>query len=395
MALEPGTRIGPYEIVGLLGAGGMGEVYKGHDPRLGRDVAVKVLSGEFAADPDRLRRFEVEARAAAALNHPTSSPSSTSAPRGPCRIWSPSSSAGRRFGTRLTPARSASARTVDMARQVASGLTAAHASGITHRDLKPENIFLTADGHAKILDFGDREVGAASGDACAGPTVGDTSATDAGVILGTIGYMAPEQATGRTVDFRCDQFAFGIVVFEMLSGRRAFQRPSQVEEIAAIVRDEQPTADGRAAGGAAAAPVGAQPLPGKEPGGPVRVDRELHNELETLAAHVVQPAPPARAKRAGGVHPAGPPHPAHRQRDRCRQGEANGAARRGAAGDVDRSGRNRQDAAGPPGGARAEGSNFAGGVYFAPLSTITDADLVPQAVAHALRCPHNVAIVAH
>ena len=200
MALEPGARIGPYRIVGLLGVGGIGEVYKGHDPRLGRDVAVKVLPGEFAVHPDRLRRFEQEARAAAALSHPNIvAIYDVGAERGIPYLVSELLQ-GQTLREALAAGPIAFERIVDIARQMASGLTAAHARGIIHRDLKPENIFLTAGGHAKILDFGVAKLTPPVPDRTQA-TMEWSGTTEAGTVLGTIGYMAPEQATGRTTDF--------------------------------------------------------------------------------------------------------------------------------------------------------------------------------------------------
>ena len=383
MALQPGTRIGPYEIVGLLGAGGMGEVYKGHDPRLGRDVAVKVLSGEFVTDPDRLRRFEVEARAAAALNHPNILAVFDVGSEGTMPYLVSEFLSGQTLRDALNAGPLGLRRTLDLARQVASGLTAAHASGITHRDLKPENIFLTADGHVKILDFGIAKWAPPASAHSLAQTVGDTSATNAGVILGTMGYMAPEQATGRTVDFRCDQFAFGIVVYEMLSGRRAFERPSHIEEMAAIVRDDHPTLS-------EVHPEAPLPLQwlldrclAKNPADRYESTRDLHRDLETLATHIVQPVVPARAKAPAASNLPVPRAPLiGRDTDvvKARQIVLRDSARL-----VTFTG---------PGGigktrlavqvANELRSHFEGGVYFAALSTITDPVLVPQAVAQAL-----------
>ncbi len=239
MQLTTGTRLGPYEIVAPLGAGGMGEVYRAHDSRLGREVAVKVLPASFAADAERLRRFEQEARATGALNHPNI-----------LAVFDIGSHEGTpyvvselldgdtlriRIGDSPLPHR----KVIDYATQIAKGLAAAHDKGIVHRDLKPDNVFVTRDGRVKILDFGLAKLtqaGAAveveTALAQAGPQ------TSAGTVLGTVGYMSPEQVRGQTVDHRSDIFSFGVVLYEMLTGRRAFRGDSAVETMNAILKED-------------------------------------------------------------------------------------------------------------------------------------------------------------
>ena len=243
MLLKSGDRLGPYEIKALLGAGGMGEVYRGRDTRLGRDVALKVIAPERVADPAARRRFELEARAASALNHPAIvtvyDVGETDGVSWIAMEWVEGRTLRQELDGSDMPLRAA----LSIARQVAEGLAAAHAKGIVHRDLKPANVMLAEDGRAKILDFGlarqtrgeglEGEVSAL--ETLAAPQ-GD--ATREGTILGTVGYMSPEQAAGRTADFRSDQFTFGVVVYEMLAGRRAFSRPTAVETLSAIIRDE-------------------------------------------------------------------------------------------------------------------------------------------------------------
>src|SRR5580704_12391866 len=198
MPLSAGTRLGPYEIQSPLGAGGMGEVYRAHDSRLNRDVAIKILPASFSADPDRLQRFALESRATAALNHPNilsiydiGSDAGQGAPYVVSELLE-----GETLRDRLQNGALISRKAIDYARQIASGLAAAHDKGIVHRDLKPENIFITDDGRAKILDFGlakfTRPEQDNSGDA---PT--QQIATDAGTVMGTVGYMAPEQVRGK------------------------------------------------------------------------------------------------------------------------------------------------------------------------------------------------------
>jgi WD40 repeat protein len=240
VALTAGTRIGSYEVIGLLGAGGMGEVYRARDTKLDRDVAVKILAEGFAADPNRLARFEAEAKAVAALSDPNI-----------LSIFEFGTQAGTAYAVmellegqtlreRLAGGPLPVRKAVEYAAQIATGLAAAHDKGIVHRDLKPETVFATAEGRVKILDFGLATAllpDAAKATADAAPTM---LRTDPGIVLGTIGYLAPEQARGGAVDQRADIFALGCVLYEMLAGRRAFARDSAPETLAAIIRDDPP-----------------------------------------------------------------------------------------------------------------------------------------------------------
>ncbi|MBZ5589865.1 MAG: protein kinase [Acidobacteriia bacterium] len=238
---RPGTRIGPYEIVAPLGAGGMGAVYRARDTRLGRDVAVKVLPPEFTADPDRLRRFEQEARAAGALNHPNVLSVFDVGQDGGAPYLVTELLEGQTLRERLKGGALPVRRAIEIGVQIAKGLAAAHEKGIVHRDLKPENVFLTKDGHVKILDFGLAKIGGPflkeSGKTLTTPPEG---ATGLGVVLGTAGYMAPEQVRGLPADPRSDIFAFGAVLYEMLSGQRAFGGDSAADTMSAILREEPP-----------------------------------------------------------------------------------------------------------------------------------------------------------
>jgi serine/threonine protein kinase/tetratricopeptide (TPR) repeat protein len=243
MPLEPGDRLGPYTIQALLGMGGMGEVYRGHDSRLGRDIALKVISASLVGDARTRARFEVEARAASALNHPSIvtifDVGETAGVSWIAMEWVE----GRTLRHVLDDGAMALKESVAIARQIAEGLAVAHGKGIVHRDLKPENIMLAADGRAKILDFGLARQSVAPVADDSHSTV-DTIATPPlvgtfqGSILGTVGYMSPEQAAGRPLDFRSDQFACGLVLYEMLAGRKAFERPSAVETLTAIIRED-------------------------------------------------------------------------------------------------------------------------------------------------------------
>jgi serine/threonine-protein kinase len=222
LALSPGSLIGPYEVRALLGAGGMGEVYRARDPRLGRDVAIKVLPAQFAENPDRVRRLEQEARAIAALNHPHI-----------CQIHD----VGPGYlvleyieGMPLTGPLS-SGEALRLALQIAEALHVAHQKGILHRDLKPANIFVTRDGRAKVLDFGLAKVMTSDR---------DVTRTSDGTVAGTAAYMSPEQLEGRELDARSDVFSFGLVLYEILSGTRAFGGDTVAQVLRAVLRDDPP-----------------------------------------------------------------------------------------------------------------------------------------------------------
>lgn len=241
MPLSSGTKLGFYEITAPLGAGGMGEVYRARDTRLGRDVAIKILAAEVSTHKDRMSRFEQEARSASSLNHPNiitiydiGSMDSTSYI---AMEWVDGKTLRETLKEGALPAR----KVIQIAVQVADGLTKAHEAGIVHRDLKPENIMITKDGFAKILDFGLAKLFLTSGsEVSALPT---SAGTDAGTILGTVGYMSPEQASGKAVDFRSDQFSLGAILYEMLTGKRAFEEKTTVETLAAIIKkDPEPIA---------------------------------------------------------------------------------------------------------------------------------------------------------
>jgi WD40 repeat protein len=239
MPLTSGTKLGPYEIQAPIGAGGMGEVYRARDARLNRDVAIKILPASFSTDPERLQRFAQESRAAAALNHPNIlSIFDIGEDHGAPYVVSELLE-GETLRDRLRNGPLTSRKAIDYAQQIASGLAAAHEKGIVHRDLKPENLFITNDGRAKILDFGlakvTRPEADLSGDA---PTM--QSGTEAGTVMGTAGYMAPEQVRGKPADPRSDIFAFGAILYEMLSGKRAFHGDSAVDTMSAILKEEPP-----------------------------------------------------------------------------------------------------------------------------------------------------------
>ncbi|MBI3664903.1 MAG: serine/threonine-protein kinase [Acidobacteria bacterium] len=239
--LAAGTQLGPYEVLGKIGAGAMGEVYRAKDARLAREVAIKVLPAAFAADPDRLRRFEQEARAAGMLNHPNILAIYDIGTHEGSPYLVSELLQGETLRERLKAGALGLRKTIEYAHQIARGLAAAHEKGITHRDLKPENIFITKDGRVKILDFGLAKLTrpeAPSGEGSSAPTLGGE--TEPGAILGTVAYMSPEQVRGRPADHRSDIFTFGAILYEMLAGKRPFGGESAVETMSAILREEPP-----------------------------------------------------------------------------------------------------------------------------------------------------------
>jgi serine/threonine protein kinase len=233
-SLEAGKSIGPYKILSMVGIGGMGEVYRANDPRIGREVALKILPAQFSEDADRLRRFEQEARAAGLLNHPNivaiyDAGSESGSPYLVSELLQGQSLRDKLNGNPL-PFRKA----VEYALQIARGLSAAHEKGIVHRDLKPENIFITREGVVKILDFGLAKLTHPD------PSGASVSETETGIVMGTVVYMSPEQVRGAKVDHRSDIFAFGAILYEMLSGKRPFQGESQIEVMHAIIKEDPP-----------------------------------------------------------------------------------------------------------------------------------------------------------
>jgi predicted ATPase len=281
MPLDPGTRLGPYQIVKLLGIGGMGEVYRARDARLDRIVAIKILPAALSADSDRLHRFEREARSASALNHPNIVTVYELGQHGATRYIAMELIEGKTLRELLVASPLPIRKAIEIAAQAAEGLAKAHEAGVAHRDLKPENLMVSDDGFVKILDFGLAKLAQPGEEASATRT---TSAwqTGAGVMLGTVQYMSPEQASGGALDFRSDQFSFGLVLYEMVAGKRAFARSTAPETLVAIMREQ-------------AEPVGAQnpdaPAPlcwaierclAKEPDKRYASTRELARELAAI-----------------------------------------------------------------------------------------------------------------
>jgi TolB-like protein len=308
VTLSVGTRLGPYEILAPLGAGGMGEVYRATDGRLGREVAIKVLPESVASDRDRLRRFEQEARSASALNHPNI-----------VTIYDVGQSGGVSWiamelveGASLRhllargalPARQA----LNLGSQIAAGLAKAHASSIVHRDLKPENVMVTPEGHVKILDFGLAKAAPPAEEGSHVATA--TQQTEAGVVLGTVGYMSPEQAKGQPVDYRSDQFALGAILYEMASGRRAFQRSTPIETLSAILKEEPaPLSSVEPASPEALTWIVARCL-AKEPGERYHSTQDLARDLAGARDRVSGASP------APGTTPTSAPRPAKGRRSK-------------------------------------------------------------------------------
>ncbi|HYX20269.1 MAG TPA: serine/threonine-protein kinase, partial [Thermoanaerobaculia bacterium] len=272
----PGDRLGPYAIVAAIGAGGMGQVFRARDDRLRRDVALKVLPATVAADPERLSRFEREAQAASALNHPNI-----------MAVYDVGTQDGRPYivtellegqtlRERLAGGPLGARKTIEYAGQIARGLAAAHGKGIVHRDLKPENLFVTADEQVKILDFGVAKLGHDAAAEMASPTAPTQQRlTEPGTVLGTVGYMSPEQVRGEVAESRSDIFSFGTVLHEMLTGRHPFQRASAGETMAAILKEE-PAAPSGSTGG-------------------------IPPALDALVLHCLEKSPAARFQSASDV----------------------------------------------------------------------------------------------
>ena len=239
MPLSPRARLGPYEILSALGAGGMGEVYSARDTRLNREVAIKVLPAAFSSDSERLRRFEQEAQAAGALNHPNILAVYDVGTHDGMFYVVSELLEGETLRERLAESPIPARKAIDYAMQIARGLATAHAKGIIHRDLKPENLFVTNDGRIKILDFGLAKMTTAkTAEVTGAPT--EAIGTQPGVVMGTVGYMSPEQVRGQVADGRSDIFSLGVMLYEMLSGKRAFQSESSVETMNAILKDDPP-----------------------------------------------------------------------------------------------------------------------------------------------------------
>src|SRR6202171_2146350 len=244
--LTPSTRLGPYAIVAPLGAGGMGEVYRARDTRLGREVAIKVLPERLSGSAEALARFEREARAVAALSHPNILSLFDFGQMDGTVYAVTELLKGDTLRERLAHERLPARKAIEIAVAIAEGLAAAHAAGIVHRDLKPENVFLTSDGRVKILDFGLARVEEPGGATSATSAPTTPAPTEPGVVMGTAGYISPEQIRGHPADARSDIFALGAVLYETLTGERAFTGATTGESLARILRDQPPDASTKA-----------------------------------------------------------------------------------------------------------------------------------------------------
>ena len=378
MLLARGAKLGPYEIIAPLGAGGMGEVYRARDTRLDRVVAIKILPAAFSSDHDRLRRFEQEARSASALNHPNIITIYELGHDGPTHYIAMELVEGKTLRELLASGSLPIRKTIEIAAQIAEGLAKAHEAGIAHRDLKPENLMVSHDGLVKILDFGLAKFSSLDGDR---PDMCITSQTPPGLVLGTVGYMSPEQAGGRHLDFRSDQFSFGLVLYEMLTGKRAFQRNTAAETMVAILREQ-------------AEPIGVQnpdaPAPlcwvierclAKEPDQRYVSTRELAREFAAIRERFSE-----KPVKQAEVHPAN--LPTQRTGFVGRDQEVAAAQELLLRPDV------RLVTVTGPGGigktrlavqvAGGLVENFPGGIHFVPLSSLSDPGLIPAVMVQAM-----------
>jgi predicted ATPase len=379
MALTPGTQLGPYEIVGPLGAGGMGEVYRARDARLDRNVAIKILPASFSTDSDRLHRFEQEARSASALNHPNIITIHELGQHGSTRYIAMELVEGKTLRDLLAAGSLPMRKAIEIAAQVADGLTKAHEAGIAHRDLKPENLMVSNDGFVKILDFGLAKLTSSDGEGSDKATT--VLHTQPGVVLGTVGYMSPEQAGGERLDFRSDQFSFGVVLYEMVTGKRAFKRETAAETLVAILR-EQPD------------PIAMQnrdaPAPlcwaierclAKEPDKRYVSTRELARELAAIRDRFSEKPPKQVEGRPSNL-------PAQRTGFVGREKEIAAAHELLLREDL-----RLLTITGPGGIGKtrlaiqvASGliERFPGGIHFVPLSSLRDPELIPSAIVQAM-----------
>jgi non-specific serine/threonine protein kinase len=299
MSLPAGSRLGPFEIVATLGAGGMGEVYRARDARLGRDVALKLLPHDVASSPDRLRRFEQEARAASAISHPNLLTVFDVGEHDGRPYLVTELLEGETLRERLQRGPLGAQRAVELIAQAARGLAASHERGIVHRDLKPENLFVTRDGQLKILDFGLAKV--------VGPEELETQVdgrptgprTEPGLVFGTLSYMSPEQVRGQPADARSDLFALGVILVEMITGRPPFRRASAAETMAAILKEEPPRLSASGVQTPPSLERVARRLLAKAP-------RDRHPSARSLLAEIESPSSGsgARPVAAGGAPPS-------------------------------------------------------------------------------------------
>jgi predicted ATPase len=380
MVLAAGTQLGPYEIVAPLGTGGMGEVYRARDTRLDRSVAIKILPATCSTDGERLQRFEQEARSASALNHPNIVTIYALGAEDATHYIAMELVEGKTLRELIVLGMLPIRKAIEIATQVADGLAKAHEAGIAHRDLKPENVMVSQDGFAKILDFGLAKLTRPSGGLTnESPTV--AWQTQPGMVLGTVEYMSPEQATGGQLDFRSDQFSFGLVLYEMVTGKRAFQRATALETMVAILREQ-------------AEPIAVQkpdaPAPlcwaierclAKEPEKRYVSTRELARELAAIRDRVAEKPPKQAEARPANL-------PAQRTGFVGRENEVAAAKELLLREDV-----HVVTVTGPGGIGKtrlavqvASGlvDHFPGGIHFVPLSSISDPGLISSAIVQAM-----------
>jgi predicted ATPase/predicted Ser/Thr protein kinase len=380
MPLLAGTHLGPYEIEKLLGMGGMGEVYRARDARLGRIVAIKILPPEFAADSDRLGRFEREARSASALNHPNIVTIYDLGQEGSTHYIAMELIEGKTLRELLAAGSLPIRKAIEIAAQVAEGLAKAHEAGIAHRDLKPDNLMITDDGFIKILDFGLAKLVSPSGEQSGEPTMSGWQ-TQPGGVVGTVQYMSPEQASGSRLDFRSDQFSFGLVLYEMVSGKRAFKRNTVAETMVAILREEvEPIA---AQNTEAPAPLcwAIERCLEKEPDKRYVSTRDLAHELAAIRDRFSEKQVKQTEARPTNI-------PVQRTRFVGREKEVIFAKELLLRGDV------RLVTVTGPGGmgktrlavevANGLGERFPGGIHFVPLSPVSDPSLMASAIVQTL-----------
>jgi predicted ATPase/serine/threonine protein kinase len=377
---SPGAKLGSFELMQLLGVGGMGEVYLARDVRLNRKVAIKILPAAFSADPERLHRFQLEARSASALNHPNIVTIYELGQDGPIHYIAMELVEGKTLRELLALGLLPMRKAIEIAVQVADGLTKAHEAGITHRDLKPENLMVSHDGLVKILDFGLAKLAPNQGRKSDLNNVSTAHSAD-GLVLGTVGYMSPEQVNGRELDFRSDQFSLGLVLYEMVTGKRAFQRNTAAETLVAVLHEQ-------------AEPIGRQnreaPAPlcwviercmAKEPEKRYLSSRDLALELAAIRDRFLEN--PVRQVEARPTN-----LPLQRTGFVGREKEVAAAQELLLRQDV------RLVTVTGPGGigktrlgtqvAHGLVEHFSGGTYFVPLSAISDPDLVPSMIVQAL-----------
>jgi serine/threonine protein kinase len=300
MAIASGSHLGPYEIISAIGSGGMGEVYRGKDTRLGREVAIKILPAEFAENQSRIDRFEQEARSASALNHPNIITIYDIGRHNSSYYMAMEFVDGKTLRDVMNAGPIPARKIIGIAVQIADGLAKAHAAGIIHRDLKPENIMLTKDGFCKILDFGLAKLTKVDADDSVS-SLRTSLKTGEGMIVGTVSYMSPEQASGQSVDFRSDQFSFGSILYEMTTGKRPFQKKTPVETMAAILNEDPESVQTLNAHAPAILRWTIERCMAKDPDDRYASSRDLARDLQSLRDHFSEVA--SSSETAVGITP--------------------------------------------------------------------------------------------